>query len=248
MLSVVILTYNSEETIADCIESLKPLNAEIIIIDSGSKDRTIEIAERLGAKIFKREFKNFSDQRNFAVDKTHGEWVLFIDSDEIAPRDFCKEVLNTIQNYDKYSNIGGYFIKRKTFFLKKDWQMTDRVQRLFYKDKFIKWEGVIHETPKINGEYGQIICPVLHFTHRDLSSMVEKTNAWSGYEAELRFKSSHPKMSTWRFFRVMITAFLNSYVKEKGYKNGTAGVIESIFQAFSMFITYAKLWELQEKK
>ena len=78
--------------------------------------------------------------------------------------------------------------------------------------------------------------------------MVEKTNKWSESEAELRYKAGHPEMSWWRFLRVMFTAFTDSYFKEKGYKSGTAGLVEAVFQSFSMFITYAKLWEKQIKK
>ena len=77
--------------------------------------------------------------------------------------------------------------------------------------------------------------------------MVNKTLEWSTIEAKLRFKSNHPKMTWWRFPRVMIPAIFNSYVKQKGYKAGTVGIVESFYQAFSMFITYAKLWEMQVK-
>ena len=71
---------------------------------------------------------------------------------------------------------------------------------------------------------------------------------WSKVEAELRFESNHPKMSAWRFFRVILTAFFNSYIKQRGWKVGAMGLIESIYQAFSIFITYARLWELQERE
>ena len=77
--------------------------------------------------------------------------------------------------------------------------------------------------------------------------MLDKTIQWSKIEAELRYKSGHPPMSWWRFIRVMLTAFYDSYIKQKGYSVGTAGFIESMFQAYSMFITYARLWEMQLK-
>ena len=77
--------------------------------------------------------------------------------------------------------------------------------------------------------------------------MLNKTIEWSETEANLRFSNNHPKMSWWRFPRVMFSAFFNSYLKQGGYKAGTVGIIESIYQAFSIFITYAKLWEKQQK-
>lgn len=245
MLSIIILTKNSEETITACLESLRGLGDEVVIVDSQSTDRTVQIAEKFGAKVTQHEFKDFSDQRNFALQQVTGEWVLYIDSDEEATEEFKEEVRKVIGNYKTDSGIGGYFTRRKTFYFGKDWDLVDRVQRLFYKPYFIEWQGEVHETPKIKGSFGMIDAPIIHNTHRSLSQMVQKTNKWSEYEAELRFKSDHPQMTWWRFLRVMLTGFFRSYFFEKGYKNETAGVVEEIFQAFSMFVTYAKLWEKQ---
>ena len=117
-----------------------------------------------------------------------------------------------------------------------------------FKKKTLKgWKGQLHESPIVTGETGILEGNLLHYTHRDLESMVNKTIVWSSIEAAERFKQNHPKMSWWRFPRVMVGAFLNSYIIQGGYKAGTVGVIESVYQAFSIFITYAKLWELQEK-
>jgi len=135
--------------------------------------------------------------------------------------------METIKNYKEESGIGGYFIKRKTFYFGKDWGITDKVQRLFYKPSFIEWYGSVHETPKIKGIWGNIESLIIHNTHRNLSQMLEKTNEWSQFEADLRFKSGHPYVSWWRFLRVMLTGFLKSYIKEKGYKNGIEGLIRS---------------------
>ena len=77
--------------------------------------------------------------------------------------------------------------------------------------------------------------------------MLEKTNEWSEIEAKLRYGANHPKMNTLRFIKVIMSTFLNYYIKQKGYKLGTVGLIESMFQAYSTFITYSKLWEMQKK-
>lgn len=248
MLSVIILTKNEEAVIADCIESIKDLADEIIVIDSSSEDRTVDIAKHLGAKVFEHDFIDFSKARNFGIEQAKGDWVLYIDADEQATNSFIGEVKDSISHYKIDSSIGGYYIRRKTFYYGRDWQFIDKVQRLFYKKKFKEWHGVVHETPKISGEFGVIKSPILHYTHRNLSQMIAKTNEWSKYEAELRLKAKHPKMNSLRFIRIMITGFIQSYIYQNGYKNGTEGVIEAIYQSFSMFITYAKLWEKQNKK
>lgn len=240
MLSIIILTKNSEETIKKCIDSTKGLDGEIVVIDSESEDKTVEIAEEENVKVVKKKFIDFSDQRNYGMDKTSGDWVLYVDSDEELTENFKKELTEKIL---KNNGDSGYFIRRKTFYFGKDWGLTDKVQRVFLRSKFIEWHGTVHETPRIEGNFGIINSPIKHFTHQGLSNMVDKTNEWSNYEAELRFKSGHPRMTFLRFFRVILTGFFDSYFKGRGYKNGTKGMIESIYQAFSMFITYAKLWE-----
>ena len=108
--------------------------------------------------------------------------------------------------------------------------------------------GELHETAKVNGGIGELQGLIYHYTHWDLFSMLQKTILWSDIEAKLRIDSNHPSMSWWRFIRVMITAFYDSYIKQGGYSVGTIGLIESMYQAFSIFVTYANLWELQEKE
>lgn len=245
MLTVLIITKNEEEMIADCIESARNFADELLVVDSASTDKTAEIAQKLGAIVISKDFSDFSERRNFAATKAKNKWILYLDADERLTPEFKKEVQKFIQSDE--SNVA-YFVKRKTYYFNKDWEFTDKVQRLFLKSKLKSWHGVVHETPEVQGQIGIIESPILHFTHRNLSQMLQKTNEWSEYEAELRFKSNHPVMTPLRFIRVMLTAFLDSYIKGKGYKNGAEGFIESIYQSFSIFITYAKLWERQIKE
>ncbi len=122
------------------------------------------------------------------------------------------------------------------------------MERLFWKDSLIKWKGKVHESPVVSGSVGILNEPLLHYTHRTLDEMVNKTNEWSATEAKLRYEAGHPPVVWWRFIRVMFTAFSDSYFIQGGWKAGVTGLIESIYQSFSIFITYAKLWELQESK
>lgn len=245
MISVLIIARNEEDVIEDAIKSVKDLADEVVVIDGGSTDKTTEIAEKLGARIVKNKFKNFSDQRNLAASVAKGDVLFYLDSDERATAHFINELK---QRLAVEPEIAGYFVGRKTFYYGKDWDFEDRVQRVFHKNKLKEWYGVVHETPKVDGKMENIFEPILHYTHRNLEQMVVKTNEWSEYEAELRLKAEHPKMTAWRFYRVIITAFFGSYFQSGGWKNGTAGIVEATYQAYSMFITYAKLWELQSKK
>lgn len=246
-ISAVILTKNAEAIIADCIDSVSFCD-EIILIDDNSMDRTAEIGKMLGAKVYPYTSESFAKKRNLGLKKAKGKWVLYLDSDERLSPELVTEIKAILKRRNDI--YAAYRLQRKNFYLgDHEWPQIEKMERLFQRTKLEEWSGDLHETPQINGDVGEIENGFIkHYTHQDLTGMLNKTIQWSHIEADLRLKANHPPMVWWRFYRVMGTAFYDSYFKQKGYKAGTAGLIESIFQAFSMFITYARLWELQEKK
>jgi len=244
-ITVVILTANEQDVIELSVRSACLLTKNILVIDSHSSDRTVQIAKRNGAKVIAHQMTDFASQRNFALKQVKTDWVFYLDADEELNEKVIEEI-DGITSIDV--PFGGYYVKRDTYYFGKRWGFEDQVQRLFRTKKLKEWVGVVHETPHIEDSFGTLLNPIKHNTHRNLSQMLRKTNEWSEYEARLRLDSKHPKMNPLRFFRVMLTAFWDSYVHQKGYRNGTFGIIESMYQAFSMFVTYAKLWELQERK
>lgn len=242
-ISAVIIAKNEEKMISECLESLSFCD-EIIVIDNNSTDKTVEIAEQFKAKIYKEASSDFSVLRNFGLKNAQNDWVLYIDADERVDQSL-KEAIKKVIGTNEF---GSYKVYRKNFYLGiNEWPHIEKIIRLFNKENISQWYGQIHESPKVSGQTGILDGFLLHFTHRDLESMVIKTIGWSQTEAILRFNANHPKITWWRIPRVMLTAFISSYIFQKGYKAKTAGLIESIFQAFSIFITYAKLWEIQNK-
>jgi glycosyltransferase involved in cell wall biosynthesis len=243
-ISAIIITKNEENLIADCIDSIGFCD-EIILVDNNSIDRTADLAKKLGAKVVEANTSDFSDLRNIGLKHSSGKWTFYIDADERASEELRKSILEVTKNEVKYS---AFKIPRKNYYLgKTEWPKIEKMERLFLKDKLKSWKGELHETPIFEGEAGELGGYLFHFTHRNLTQMLEKTIKWSDTEARLRLRANHPKMTWWRFPRVMVTSFFDSYIKQKGYKAGTAGLIESIYQAYSSFVTYAKLWELQNK-
>jgi glycosyltransferase involved in cell wall biosynthesis len=245
-ISAIILTKNAEEVLADCMDSVSFCD-EVIIVDDHSTDRTPDLAKHMGAQVFEDESKSFAEKRNFGLKKAKGKWVFYIDSDErVSPE--LKKSIESITAKEK-GTASAYKIQRKNFYYgNHEWPYIEKLERLFKKAKLVEWYGDLHETPKVDGEVSEIEEGVLlHYTRTSITAMVNKTNQWSEVEADLRQKANHPKMSAWRFFRVMATGFYGSYVKQEGWRAGTTGLVESVYQAFSMFITYAKLWEKQQK-
>ena len=239
-LSVIILTKNEEKQIEACLKSVSFAD-EIVVVDSGSTDRTLDIVKIYTDKIIKTKFTNFSSLRNLGLEKTSNDWVLYIDADEEITSDLKGE----IETSD--CNFAAYYITRQNFYLGRRWPTKDKVERLFNKEKLKKWFGDVHESPEVNGEKGELNSELIHRTHNSLEEMLNNTIVWSDCEARARFNTNHPKITWWRILRMMGASFYDYYIRQKGYRVGTAGLIESIYQAFSVFTTYGKLWELQQK-
>lgn len=244
-ISGIVIVKNGESLISDCLKSLSFCD-EIIVVDAGSKDKTKEIAQSLGAKVIEIQSEDFSQIRNYGLEKTQGEWILYVDVDERISYNLKNSIRSAVNKKDQ--DFSAFKLRRKNFYFGNyEWPYIEKLERLFKRENLKGWRGKIHESPVFEGKVGELNGFLYHYTHSDLSSMLNKTIDWSKIEAETRFKSRHPKMTWWRFPRVMLTAFLDSYIRQGGYKIGVPGLIESIYQAFSAFITYAKLWELQQK-
>ena len=270
-ISVIIIAKNAEKVIADCLKSVRQLADEIIVIDDQSDDKTVQIAKEMGVSVYIHKMKDFADQREFGLKKAQGEWALYVDADERVSQKLKEEIQLTINpvksslrsdhgagNQSRQSRgssieasgqstIVIYKIPRKNYYLGNfEWPMVEKIERLFLKKALKGWKGAIHESPIIEGKTGELKNYLLHYTHQDLSSMVKKTNEWSEIEAKVLYQSGHPKMSWWRFLRIMVTKFWQSYIGQGGWRIGVPGLIESAYQAFSYFIIYAKLWERQK--
>ena len=247
MLSIVIISKNEESRIKACLESVKWAD-EIILVDGGSSDKTIEIAKQYTNIIISSKSEDFDIRRNQGMKEAKGDWVLFVDCDERVLEDLRREIQVLIESNEK----AAYAISRKNIIFgtevnygpyKKDW-----IIRLFKKSEFESWIGKVHEYAKFSGKLGYTKSSLLHLTHRDVDQIVLKSLEWSKIDAKLRLEDKHPKMSGWRFLRILITELFNQGVKRQGFFNGTIGVMDSILQTFSMFISYVRLWQLQQSK
>ena len=248
-ISAIVLTRESEGVIEDCLKSLTWVN-QIVVVDSGSKDKTIKIAEKYGAKFVISKEDGFSEKRNKGAEEVTEEWLLYIDSDERVTPQLRNEISKLISNFQfPISNVVAYAIPRKNIILGREMKhggwWPDYVKRLFLKSKFKRWKGELHEEPQFEGELGHLESPLVHLKHDNLSDMVDKTNEWSEIEARLMYKAGHPNMNVARFLSAMTREFWLRMVKYRAFLDGAEGIMYAFYQVYSRFISYAKLWEKQ---
>ena len=243
-LSVIVIARNEEEKIAECLKMVSFAD-EIIVVDNSSTDKTAEIAKRKGAKIINLKAGNFSELRNKGAKEARGEWLLYIDADERVTPQLRREILKRVQD----NAFSAYAIPRRNFILGKELKhggwWPDYAKRLFKKNKFKKWTGELHEEPVFKGKLGHFKNPLIHLKHDNLTEMVDKTNSWSEIEARLMIEANHPRMNIPRFISAMFREFWLRMIKQMAFLDGPQGIIYALYQVFSRFVSYAKLWEMQ---
>ncbi|GAB1349905.1 glycosyltransferase family 2 protein [Ignavibacteriales bacterium] len=245
-ISVSIITLNEEKNIARCLKSVSWAD-EIIVVDSGSKDKTVEIAENLEAKVIFNAWKGFSEQKDFALRSCTNEWVLSLDADEEVSEDLRVEISRVVNDNPVAE---GFFIPRKTFFNGKwikscGWYPGYQL-RLFKKSLTRLTDRRVHEGFEVDGKREYLKGDILHFTHFDLKSTIAKINNYSTLEAEERYqtKSSTPL----NFILNPLAAFLQHYILRRGFTDGVEGLIISLLHALTNLMTYMKIWEMRRER
>jgi hypothetical protein len=250
-ISVIILTKNEEEVILDCLESVKWVD-EMVVVDNDSTDNTLGIVKKFGVKniIQSGENNTFSERRNLGAKEAKGDWLLYVDADERVTPTLRKEIEEVVE---KETEFAAFAIPRRNIRLTKELHFggwwPDYVLRLMEKDKLLGWQGDLHEQPQIKGEIGHVKEALVHFSHRgSFEHKLQNTINWSKIEAQKLYQANHPPMTVTRFLSAMAREFYQRMIKYQAFRDGTEGVIEAFYQVFSVFITYARLWEMQTGK
>lgn len=249
-LSVVIATKNEERNIRSCLESVKWVD-EIVIIDDMSSDKTVEICREYTERIFFNDSRgSFHINKNLGIEKATGEWILSIDADEIVTPELAQEIKENIHN----SKFVGYYIQRKNYFLGKwikgcGWY-PDYTIRLFRKG-ITKWPLGIHGAPEVEdkNKVGYFKNFLIHNSYYSLSQYFEKFNRFTSRLAEEEYQKGirlNLKNFLVCFFAKPIFWFFKKYFFQRGFKDGFRGFFISFSSALVIFVTYAKLWEMQK--
>jgi len=244
-ISAAITTYNEEANIVDCLESLKSLVDETIIVDGNSKDRTAELAKLYGAKVIEAENKKmFHINKNLAIGVCKGEWTLLLDADERVTPELAREIKTVIN--DK-SAKDGYWINRKNWFLggflKKGGAYPDPVIRLFRKGKGKLPEISVHEQIAVTGTLGHLKNDLLHMADPTFSRYLTRANRYTDLTAKLlkeREVGKGPLQVVFYMLLKPVITFTDIYVRHAGFKDGFRGFIWALFSAAHHFYAYSK--------
>jgi len=253
LISVVIATLNEEKNIADCLKSVRGLADEMIVVDAGSQDKTREIAKKFGAKVYKiKNYPIFHKNKQTAVDKAKGEWILQLDADERISVSLRDEILS-IASCQLPVASNGYFIPRKNWFLgkflTKGGQYPDYVIRLFKKGKGKFPCKSVHEQIKIDGAVGYLKNPIIHLADPCFSRYLSRFNRYTGLDAQkLAKEKKRPGfLMGFDYFAIKPAVwFLKTYFRHKGFVDGFQGFLFSLFSSLRFPIIYIKFWELKK--
>lgn len=276
-ISAVIFAHNDQDKISDCISSILPLTKNIFLLDIGSTDKTPNIAEQLGVKVYKSKFVKYVELvREDGIKLADTEWVLLLDADEKVSADLGKEINEVVlggkrgrtptsaqimasmsstggkDTLDRTRQINAFKIPRKNIFAGKRWLRfggwwPDYQIRLINKNFFVRWPKQIHSAPEVMGECGYLTNPIIHFFHGDFENMVNKTLIFEDIESELLYKAGRTA-NQMIFVRKFLGEFYRRLFKNLGFLDGPIGIIESIYQSFSKTITYLFLYEKKKNR
>jgi glycosyltransferase involved in cell wall biosynthesis len=243
-ISVTIITLNEEDRIGDALASVAWAD-EIIVVDAGSTDRTVEIARQYTDRVIVRAWPGYAAQKNFADSQASNEWVLSIDADErVSPE--LRRAIEELQHYGP--RYDGYRLARRAWYLGRwirhcGWY-PDHQLRLYRRDRAC-WTGdYVHESVRVDGRVGTLTGDLWHLTRRSVGEHHEVLGRYTTLAAEQESARNKRATLTRLLFQPLLV-FLRSYVLKQGFRDGIPGLVISSFAAYYVFLKYAKLWEKQ---
>jgi hypothetical protein len=245
-LSVAIITRNEEVRLPECLASTV-MAAEVVVVDSGSSDRTVEIAQTFGAKVYHENWSGFGLQKQKAIDHCTQPWVLVLDADERLTPELMTEICGALA---QSGSVAAWSIPRKNYFcghwLRHAGWWPDRVVRLFRRGSARMSERMVHESLIVTGPVAALHSPLLHYTNWDLTQTLTKINHYSSAGAE-ELDRRGVRGSVVKAGVRAAWAFFNCYFLRAGILDGAPGLVQAQTHAVNTLFKYLKLWELQHQ-
>ena len=245
-LSVVIITHDEEENIVRCLDSVKTLADEVVVVDSHSRDKTVELSEAYGCRVFTHDFEGYGKQKQFAVDQATNDWILSIDADEVVTEELKNEI-KTILRDEKHA-VAGYLIPFSFCYLGKILKHTKADHlRLFNRNKGKFTTVPVHEGIVTDGVTGKLKGKIVHYSYRDISHHLQKINTYTSQAAQ-KNKQDHKSYSKcWVAYKFPVSFFIYYFLR-LGFLDGYPGFLWAFFAAFYGSLKIAKTIEMEAKK
>ena len=243
-LAVAIITKNEEENIRSCLQSIS-FAGQVILVDSGSTDYTLQIAAEFNCEVYNEEWRGFGPQKQSAIEKCSQPWILVLDADERIPPQTAESIKNIITN-PRIPEAGFSFPRQNYFqgrWIKHAGWWPDRVVRLFRKEAGRMTTAKVHEAVEVKGIVGELDVPIEHFTESRLSKIIQKIDKYSTLGAEEAFKEGKRSSTGSAFLRAFFT-FFQDYFMRGGLLDGMPGLTLAVTDSVNKFFKYAKLSEL----
>lgn len=245
-LTALIIAKNEEKMLKACLETLS-FCEKIIVLDDGSTDKTTQIAESYNCQLVSYSHESFAKLREKAMDLVGTDWLIYVDADERVTPALAKEILLHIEKEDCSAMS---FYRENVCYGEKfafgGWQ-NDLVTRVFKKTDLLRWEGEIHESPIFKGDRIKLKQKLIHLTHRSTEDNLRKSADWTIKEARALAQASVKKVTFKTILRKGFMEFFRRAIKQQGYKDGLAGLVEALVQGINRMIVYIQVWELQQK-
>ena len=244
-ITAVIIARNESKMIAQALSTVEWCD-QVLVIDNGSSDDTAQIAEATGAKVISFKSSSFARVRDEALKHIKTEWIFYLDADERITPTLAKEVSVPTET----STATAFSILRKNYFFGHlvkygGWQQ-DTVTRVFKTSELSGWEGEIHESPKWKGEVELLNSSLIHLTHRSVVDNLKKSAEWTPKEATAFVAAQLPPVTFKTILRKGFMEFWRRVVRDKGYRDGMVGLVESLIQAINRMWVYIQVWEFQQ--
>ena len=246
-LSIVVITLNAERTLKQALESVANWADEIVVVDSGSTDTTLQIAQQFNCRVFYRKFDGFGRQKQYAIEQAKHDWVLVLDADEIVSEPLANEIAALFVTGSPV--CAGYSLPRNLIFLGRvlrySGQNRQAVLRLFDRQRGHITPVPVHESVQLEGATGQLSGILIHYSYGSLHDYVQKMNKYTTLSAEemvLRHKKATISLQGLRF----AFTFLKIYFFKLGILDGYPGFMWALLSGIYPVIKYAKLQELHD--
>jgi glycosyltransferase involved in cell wall biosynthesis len=242
-LSIIIITLNQEQNIVPCLESAR-FGDEIVLVDTGSTDRTVELARAFTDRIFTIDWRGYGATKGFALDQAQGDWVFSLDTDERVPEALKKEILEVVKNNGP---LAGYRVPRKNYFggrwVRRGGWYPDLTLRLFQRGQGRFWEREVHEEVLVDGPVGELTSPLEHYSYNSVSDYVTRMDRYARLAARELIKAGRRPLAgelVWR----PVTTFFNRYVMKLGLLEGLTGYTLAVLAGMYTFLKYYYLRQL----